>query len=292
MMTKTIQNQGKIKAKRRKKAKGAPKRPLSAYNVFFQKERRRLVLEAVEEESSKASPEQIAEWLKSGRDRPHRKSHGKIGFQKLVKMVSTKWKNLPEEDKKGYKLIAQGEQIRYKEELQVWKNLEEQRINKEKRAEHEKKCAAALASKEEDSLVAFAAHHPEVRNQILAPAIGSSTEVCGLSNPQASFSENSLTQDIFDNLNDLDESIELFAPSSQNQPAAHQMCDNLLKLKDMIEQAKSLSRNLVQHVADAGALGSNQQYSLQQRLNEASSIIEMTVGQEYPSNADVDSTFF
>mmetsp|Transcript_14325 Transcript_14325/g.19960 ORF Transcript_14325/g.19960 Transcript_14325/m.19960 type:complete len:315 (+) Transcript_14325:134-1078(+) len=140
MSTKQQQGDGPAKTKRKKKPEGAPKRPLSAYNIFFQHERRRLILEAVD--NGDASSEDIAEWLKSGRNRPHRKSHGKIAFLDLVRTVSAKWKKLSDADKQVFKLRAEGEQIRYKEELQVWKNSEAVRKNKENRLEHERKCAA------------------------------------------------------------------------------------------------------------------------------------------------------
>ena len=56
-----------------------PKRPLSAYNLFFQEARKALLGDA---------------YTPSPAKRRHRKSHGKIGFTELAHIISQKWKTL------------------------------------------------------------------------------------------------------------------------------------------------------------------------------------------------------
>eukprot|EP00543_Licmophora_paradoxa_P001053 CAMPEP_0202445112 /NCGR_PEP_ID=MMETSP1360-20130828/3994_1 /ASSEMBLY_ACC=CAM_ASM_000848 /TAXON_ID=515479 /ORGANISM="Licmophora paradoxa, Strain CCMP2313" /LENGTH=310 /DNA_ID=CAMNT_0049061271 /DNA_START=61 /DNA_END=996 /DNA_ORIENTATION=- len=84
------------KRRKWKKPKGKPKRPLSAYNLFFQKERENLV-----------------------------KDKTKIGFADLAKNIAAKWKKLEESDKVGFNAKAEKEQKRYKAELVVWEKEQE-----------------------------------------------------------------------------------------------------------------------------------------------------------------------
>jgi hypothetical protein len=77
-----------------KKPKDMPKRPLSAYNLFFGAERQRLVDSGVS---------------KLG------------GFSGLAQLVSAKWKTLDDETKAPFLSRAKEEQIRYKREMRQWR---------------------------------------------------------------------------------------------------------------------------------------------------------------------------
>lgn len=49
--------------------------------------------------------------------RPHRKSHGKIGFKELVKKIGERWRSLSAEDKVYYNGLAKKDLERYKEQI-------------------------------------------------------------------------------------------------------------------------------------------------------------------------------
>lgn len=114
--------------KSRKKPRGKPKRPLSAYNFFFRAERYRMVSEALNNSADEFSPEEMAEALKSGRNRPHRKTHGKVSFHRLTKEVAEKWKTISVYERSVYQEKADQDYERYKEALAVWKTTPEGRV--------------------------------------------------------------------------------------------------------------------------------------------------------------------
>lgn len=64
-----------------------PKRPLSAYNLFFRDQRNALVADAEEEDAAdddEASVSGATNMAESGGKRKHRKSHGKVGFVSII----------------------------------------------------------------------------------------------------------------------------------------------------------------------------------------------------------------
>ena len=81
-----------------KKPLGMPKRPLSAYNLFFAEERQRLL------ESN-------------GSKRP------RLGFSGLARKVAAKWKELDEASKAPYVATAEKEKERYNREVAEWQKL-------------------------------------------------------------------------------------------------------------------------------------------------------------------------
>jgi len=87
-----------------------PKRPLSAYNFFFQEERSRLlgVPPCTEDEKKR---------------RKHRKSHGKIAFTDLARHIGQKWKELAPEDKTEYEKRQQEDRRRYHRELTLFDKM-------------------------------------------------------------------------------------------------------------------------------------------------------------------------
>jgi len=87
---------GKVK-KRKKKDPKAPRRPLSAYNIFFK---------AVREEVHSSST-----------DRP--------SFSGLVQLVSTRWRTTPPNEKSKYELEAKEDYQRYADEMKIYRQRPE-----------------------------------------------------------------------------------------------------------------------------------------------------------------------
>jgi HMG-box domain len=108
------------KRKKWKKPKDKPKRPLSAYNLFFQYERERLL---------HGDPEpEVAETIDVNQDsEAGQKSDGRIGFAALAKEVASKWKRLEPHQKESFERDAEKEKERYRVELQEWKTNQSKR---------------------------------------------------------------------------------------------------------------------------------------------------------------------
>jgi hypothetical protein len=84
-----------------------PKRHLSAYNWFFQMERQRILDEIPTRKEGKP-----------------RKSHGKIRFADLARMIAAKWKSLSKAERVTYDKKAAIDRERYQREMEVWKKVQ------------------------------------------------------------------------------------------------------------------------------------------------------------------------
>eukprot|EP00977_Amphora_coffeiformis_P010146 scaffold2363_cov159-Amphora_coffeaeformis.AAC.8 len=95
------------RARRNSKDKGAddlkPKRPLSAYNLFFKQER--IVL---------------LESLPVRAEGKPRRSHGKLGFVDMARIISHRWKNIDERTKAYFDHLAHLERDRYDREMSTY----------------------------------------------------------------------------------------------------------------------------------------------------------------------------
>lgn len=84
-----------------------PKRPLSAYNLFFQEERHRLL-------------ENLPSRFEAGSTKAKR-SHGKINFKDLGKTIGARWKDLTPQEKSKYEKIAAESRSKYMKLSKKWK---------------------------------------------------------------------------------------------------------------------------------------------------------------------------
>lgn len=111
-----------------KSAQPQPFRALSAYNFFFRDERDRII-NGGEYEFSTAKKQKLltGHWFRDRTvKRRHRKTHGKIAFTTLSKVISQGWRDLPEDKKAFYREVAAEDLDRYQRELDQYKMVEAQ----------------------------------------------------------------------------------------------------------------------------------------------------------------------
>lgn len=110
----------KTPTKRRKKTKkppNYPKRPLSAYNIFFKDTREKIITE-----------------------------HGKTNFQDMVRLIAAHWREVSDEEKKKYEDSAAKDLVRYKKEVGAY----EKEMAQKKRAEQERQALLNEKNREQE----------------------------------------------------------------------------------------------------------------------------------------------
>jgi hypothetical protein len=122
---------GEVEDQQRKRSPSPemPIRPLSAYNFFFSDEREKILLadkgqEPPEEDADVKKARLLGQHLEKDRTkrRPHRKTHGTIGFTTLSKLIGKRWKALEDEKKQYYRDIAAMDMDRYQKCVAEYNN--------------------------------------------------------------------------------------------------------------------------------------------------------------------------
>ena len=108
-----------------------PLKPLSAYNYFFRDERDRILAASRNERLPELTLEERRckllwdHWSRDrSKKRAHRKSHGKIGFQELSKLISSRWKALSRPEQDYFREVAAIDLERFKLEVKLNKNVD------------------------------------------------------------------------------------------------------------------------------------------------------------------------
>ena len=105
-----------------RKPKSMPRRPLSAYNIFFKAERERIV----EEINANRPPH---EGLPTRRGRPRTLG---IGFGGLARRIAERWKTADKAERGLYEAKAQQEKERYEREVALWRKEHPELVPKRK----------------------------------------------------------------------------------------------------------------------------------------------------------------
>lgn len=153
-----------------------PRRPLSAYNIFFKFERARLLALAERGESLESHPptvvpvSDIRELLRDNpyhvdhKKRRHRRSHGMVSFSALFQTVLGNWKELTAEMRAPFDEIASEYKAAYDQEAveyKEWKRREQWRKTKARnrsRKKQEKEQERQKNSKQPE--ISCTASHP------------------------------------------------------------------------------------------------------------------------------------
>ena len=130
-----VHKANKSSAKKRtwKKPIDKPKRPLSAYNLFFQHERKKII--AVLPGDMSVNNDGLTE---EQRRRKHRKTHGKIGFGDLARNIAQNWKTIDNSARSIFEARADTEKARYRKELDAWKKTNVESGEREKAGKKKK----------------------------------------------------------------------------------------------------------------------------------------------------------
>jgi len=123
-----------------------PKRPLSAYNIFFREERAKL-MEEMKERGSLSDPDECTKKKAAGGGRKdvslrrsssqrlgsarkyRRKGQDKIGFENLAKIISQRWKNIDPQRLEECKKKAADDLTRYQAERALFKESESNHLS-------------------------------------------------------------------------------------------------------------------------------------------------------------------
>lgn len=141
-----------------KKPKDKPMRPLSAYNMFFQNQRERIVAGKTGDPTPEEIKQSVMKMLTSKTRGPKRRQdrviHGQISFGDLARTIAAKWKAIDPELKAIYNHYAAQEKVRYRKEVVIWKEKKE-REHDAARAAKQRNLLNSSSSYNNDSMMSL-----------------------------------------------------------------------------------------------------------------------------------------
>jgi hypothetical protein len=142
-----------------KKPKDKPMRPLSAYNMFFQNQRERIVAGKTGDPTPEEIQQSVIKMLTSKTRGPKRRqdrvSHGQISFGDLARTIAAKWKAIDPKLKAIYNHYAAQEKIRYKKEVVIWKEKKEREHDAAMSAKQNNNFSGSISSSFNDSMASM-----------------------------------------------------------------------------------------------------------------------------------------
>ncbi|GAX09286.1 hypothetical protein FisN_17Lh034 [Fistulifera solaris] len=114
--------------------KTKPKRPLSAYNIFFRDERAKIIAGELSEEETlmlQSGSFLVDQHTSSGIKESRRKQpHRKAGFQELARIIAARWKRIDPGRLQMYEKMSALGRMKYSRDLQLWAQREKKDVMK------------------------------------------------------------------------------------------------------------------------------------------------------------------
>lgn len=124
---------------KREKDKNKPKRPLSAYNLFFKDERAKMLAALGIDRKSEDTVSKVDREEEKGSEYKRRKTENHnetdikpsgVGFAPMAKQIGKKWKEIDEETLEKYKELAAKDMERYREEMEVYRKKQREGLER------------------------------------------------------------------------------------------------------------------------------------------------------------------